>query len=741
MGIVSSQPSVVRLLTVALTVPPPKTSVDYVVHYKVPAKEKAEAEAGYVELIKALTAVGLASEVRRASKDSLYVFVKIASTELLQKQIYRARLQDWLHGIRSTTPNHDVANTLESEPVTEAERLRLVYLMMIKPENEGGAGITENAGKWKYVDAIFPLHNRAFNKQWISNWSGKYLLEESDIYDIREKFGENITLYFVFLRSYLRFLVVPSAIGFSAWLCLGQFSMIYAVATCLWSVIFFEYWKKKELDLAVQWGVRRVSEIQQPRPEYQWEYEKEDPVTGEALRVYPPMKRLQTQILQVPFALACVIALGSLSLTAISLEIFINEVYNGPGKQYLTFVPTVILVVCTPIISTLLMTAAKALTDRENYATVDAYNAALIQKQFVLNFMTSYMPLLFTTFVYLPFGQLLIPALDFWRRTAQVITFSKAPLATREFHINPQRISSQMFYFTVTAQIVNLATELVVPYVKQRAFAKAKEIQAKRGEDAVQDNPEETDFMKRVRNEYEMVVYDVAEDYREMVMQFGYLNLFSVAWPLAPCCFLVNNWVELRSDALKIAMSCRRPVPWRADSIGPWLQTLGVLSWLGSVTSSAIVFLCSRDRNGERGGASNFTAWGLLLSILLVEHFYFLAQIVVRTVLDKLESPGLQKERKERFLMKRRLLQDHLGQDVADRAAAPGIETSEKITRAALEEEARLTSLKGKSSPAEIFWQRQQGMQETIDIGRMFISQIDSKPGKPVNLAEPSPRA
>lgn len=418
-----------------------------------------------------------------------------------------------------------MAKTLENEPVTEAERLRLVYLMMIKPENEGGAGITENAGKWKYVDAIFPLQNTAFNKAWISNWGGKYLLEEKDIHDIRDKFGENITMYFVFLRSYLRFLVIPSAIGFSAWLCLGQFSMIYAVATCLWSVTFFEYWKKKEVDLAVQWGVRRVSEIQQPRPEFEWEFEKEDPITGEALRVYPPMKRLQTQMLQVPFALACVVALGSLSLTAISLEIFINEVYSGPGKQYLAFVPTVILVVCTPIISTGLMAAAKALTDRENYATVDAYHAALIQKQFVLNFMTSYMPLLFTTFVYLPFGHVLIPALEFWRRTAQAITFSKAPLATREFQINPQRISAQMFYFTVTAQIVNFATELVVPYIKQRAFAKAKEIQAKRSEETVQDNPEETAFMKRVRNEYEMGVYDVTEDYREMVMQFGKQNL------------------------------------------------------------------------------------------------------------------------------------------------------------------------------------------------------------------------
>lgn len=337
--------------------------------------------------------------------------------------------------------------------------------------------------------------------------------------------------------------------------------------------------------------------------------------------------------------------------------------------------------------------------------------------------MTSYMPLLFTSFVYLPFGHVLVPFLNFWGRTAQAITFSKKPLPTQQFKIDPQRISNQMFYFTVTAQIVNFATELVVPYVKQRAFAKAKEVQEKHssGQNGTKDHDDEVEFMKRVRSECEMESYDVTDDYREMVMQFGmcmrprgwtlnrltivagYMCLFSVAWPLAPLCFLVNNWVELRSDALKITMSCRRPVPWRADSIGPWLSTLGVLSWLGSITSSAIVFLCSGRRDGSRGTTSNITAWGLLLSILFVEHFYFLAQYLVRTIMDKFESPGLQQERKERFQMKSRMLKDNLGQDVAEKAAAPGAEKTESITRASLEEEARRSSISGHGSPTETY--------------------------------------
>ncbi|EXM25437.1 hypothetical protein FOTG_07861 [Fusarium oxysporum f. sp. vasinfectum 25433] len=497
--------------------------VDFVIHYKVPPSERAEAEAGFVQLIQALTTVGLATEVRHGDNNSLLVFVKVASPDLFAKQVYRARLADWLHGVRVSAPHSDVKQALQDEPVVEAERLRLIYLMITKPRNEGGAGITPSNAKWKYVESIFPLHSHKFNKNWIKKWSSKYILEQSDIDDIRDKFGESVAFYFAFLRSYFRFLVIPSGFGFVAWLLLGQFSFLYALLCGLWSVVFLEYWKKQEVDLAVQWGVRGVSSIQQARPEFEWDREAEDPVTGEVVKVYEPMKRIKTQLLQIPFALACVIALGALIVTCNSLEVFINEVYNGPGKQYLGFLPTILLVLGTPTISSLLMSAAEKLNSMENYATVDAHDAALIQKQFVLNFMTSYMALFFTAFVYIPFGHVLVPFLEFWRKTAQVVTFSEKPLPTREFQINPARISNQMFYFTVTAQIVNFATEVVVPYLKREALEKAK---ALKSQPKVQDDhEEEAEFLERVRKESTLETYDVSGDYREMVMQFGKLTL------------------------------------------------------------------------------------------------------------------------------------------------------------------------------------------------------------------------
>lgn len=182
----------------------------------------------------------------------------------------------------------------------------------------------------------------------------------------------------------------------------------------------------------------------------------------------------------------------------------------------------------------------------------------------------------------------------------------------------------------------------------------------------------------------------------------GYLSLFSVVWPLTAGSFLVNNWVEARSDALKIATNCQRPIPWRADSIGPWLGALGFLSWLGSLTSAALVFLFRSGGSGPDGSPWDIRAWALLLAILFAEHLYLLVQLVVRGVIRKLDSPGLQKEKAERFAMRKKLLERMVERDVTADAAGPGVGEGEKITREALEEEARRLSVAGEGRPEQL---------------------------------------
>ncbi|KAI5778942.1 calcium-activated chloride channel-domain-containing protein [Geopyxis carbonaria] len=635
--------------------------VDFVISFAFSrAKDKNESEAAFQRLLNALDAIGMRTEVRNGLEGKLLVCVRIRSTQKLIGEVYRSRIKDWLHGVRPAAPDDETQRSLDKEPLTEAERLRIVYAMLTNPESDGGAGITPKKGLWSLVDDIFPLHDTEFNKAWMKNWSTTWTVGPEELGKLRDMFGEKVAFYFAFLQTYFTFLLVAAAIGTGTFFLLPQYSLVFAVANCLWSIIFVEYWKRQEVDLAVRWNVRNVSQLQNKRARFQPDMTAEDPVTGELVKTFPAWKRLVRQALQIPFALGASIILSTLYAAVFAIEIFISEVYNGPLKSVLTFLPTVLLTVLVPTITGFLSSIATKLTDFENYENESSYEAAMTQKVFVFNFITSYVPLFLTAFIYVPFGNLIVPHLDVLGLLSQSPSEKDSPASV--FQVNPDRLRKQVFYFTVTAQAVSLAMETVVPHLKRKVFKKAKDFQNKRNGKVsihLNDAPEEKEFLDRIRSEAELGTYDVTDDLREMCMQFGYLCLFAPVWPVAAVSFLVNNWIELRSDAAKICLEMRRPVPHRADSIGPWLNNLGFLTWMGSVTSSALIYLFSNTASGPR----TLTTSGILVAIFFSEHVYFVARLVIRTALSKLDSPGLIKERQERFIVRRRFLQQSLGVD------------------------------------------------------------------------------
>ncbi len=130
---------------------------------------------------------------------------------------------------------------------------------------------------------------------------------------------------------------------------------------------------------------------------------------------------------------------------------------------------------------------------------------------------------------------------------------------------------------------------------------------------------------------------------------------------------LINNWLELRSDAFKIAVHVRRPIPTRTDTIGPWLDTLQFLTWLAALTNSALVFLFRPGKNEQcrplgtslehphahRDASSSSSSatqrQGMLTSALLIalgaSHGYILVRAVVRHALERMLWRGSREER------------------------------------------------------------------------------------------------
>lgn len=97
-----------------------------------------------------------------------------------------------------------------------------------------------------------------------------------------------------------------------------------------------------------------------------------------------------------------------------------------------------------------------------------------------------------------------------------------------------------------------------------------------------------------VWDEATMMPYDTFDDYTEMMIQFGYVTFFSLAWPLAPLFALINNVVEIRTDAFRLCYLSQRPVAHRAGGIGVWFNVLQSMSVLAIMTNCAHIGFTSR---------------------------------------------------------------------------------------------------------------------------------------------------
>jgi anoctamin-10 len=206
--------------------------------------------------------------------------------------------------------------------------------------------------------------------------------------------------------------------------------------------------------------------------------------------------------------------------------------------------------------------------------------------------------------------------------------------------------------------------------------------------------------------------------------------LFSVVWPLVPVSFLINNWIELRADALKIAVEMQRPLPFRADTIGPWLDSLSFLTWLGSLTSSALVYMFSNDGVGNDGTPYTMKAWALLLTMFLAEQSFLVVRWGVARAVGKMGSPAMKQDKQRKYLVRKRYVDESFkmisGKTSAAAAGQKALDLDasgsfEKIDKESLEDHARDAA---SVSLEQRFWMRQKGWKETAQIGEALIGRM-----------------
>ncbi|XP_075467214.1 anoctamin-8 isoform X3 [Ascaphus truei] len=213
---------------------------------------------------------------------------------------------------------------------------------------------------------------------------------------------------------------------------------------------------------------------------------------------------------------------------------------------------------------------------------------------------------------------------------------------------------------------------------RRRARAAMEEEQGKEGEeeeewwgkqnrDSWMDPPEENYSTKLTQAEVEscMKKYeDTFQDYQEMFVQFGYVVLFSSAFPLAAACALVNNIIEIRSDAFKLCSGLQRPFGRRVECIGQWQNVMEAMGVLAIIVNCYLI--------GQCGQLQRLIPWlspeTAIIFIVVLEHFALLLKYLIHVVIPDIpgwvaeEMAKLEYQRREAFKKHERQAQHHYHQ-------------------------------------------------------------------------------
>ncbi|KAJ2451263.1 hypothetical protein EV183_003717 [Coemansia sp. RSA 2336] len=617
---------------------------DFVVSFRSGKRTEEEAQQALQDTVKRLAEAGLVVEARpalraqrgggyRAEAGRVLLFVTCPRARL-EHEMQRSRVQDWLGGMVPLRRGDDGALEVDADvqedprrllaghdagQLAVAERQRLVQRIISGAHSEGGA---EVAGDGVEVVA---LHDRKFNQQWLGHWARTWLIDGKGLRRIREHFGDEIAMYFAFLQSYVLWLALPAAAGVVWWGAGGRFSWQFGVLLVLWSVVFTETWARREADIATSWGVRGVQHARDTRrAAFRPDRYTTDAATGERVATFSAARRWLRRLAGVPVIAALALGMAALIGLIFGLQTFISEFYAGPFGGVLGLVPVVLFSASLPGLTALCTRVAAALTEYENYEYEAEHMAQLTAKIFVFRFLQDQLYLFLTAWVFVPyrdvFGAWVTGAYDALRDVLPLapahagLKTSATPAA--------QLVQSMLTSFVVTSQLVNMGTETVLPLLQRwwstRSANRSPATDAdasKRGSrrrrmlasvfavaptavdawvesDGSADAPADIQqqFVARVAEETALPAYTTFEDYAEMASQFARVAFFSVAWPLAPLAALLNNWLELRTDAAKICSATQRPPARRVETIGPWLHALRMMCWLSSITNALLVY-------------------------------------------------------------------------------------------------------------------------------------------------------
>ena len=250
--------------------------------------------------------------------------------------------------------------------------------------------------------------------RWKFNWRKSTYVPGNDI---RKYFGEKLGMYFEWISHYAKYCLGFSLFGILFYILLQIIrndaevpaepeqpylitGSVFTFILIVWSTLFQEHWKRKQIMFAVKWGMLDFEDDETIRTEFKG-ITRCSPVTGQYNDIYySPIKRLCKTIIGASFS----ITLIAISIFLVVLFSDLKDKYNEEyeGEPLGAWIPTIfstanaIQILLFNIIHGIM---AIKFTNFENHRTQTEHESSLITKTFLFQFFNSYYSLFYLAFM------------------------------------------------------------------------------------------------------------------------------------------------------------------------------------------------------------------------------------------------------------------------------------------------------------------------------------------------------
>jgi len=491
--------------------------------------------------------------------------------------------------------------------------------LLQKESCEAGNNVLQQLVWDQRIVAYFPLHHAAKRKWLKQHWADSFFTRQP-IEDIREYFGEEIALFFVWFGYLCTMLWIPAFMGL--WVLSMQgialessgsvdnpYNPLYAIFIAVWAIMFAGGFKRLTLVYQHEWDTVDFEPVKPDRRDF-----VQCPNTYKTLNTinkkeeyYPdPLLRI---LWLVASTVVCTIMVIVNMVLVLMVKVVMNMLIQLLGLPHVG-------ILFGAIVQGLLIYGLRQvgaivfrfLNDKENWKDHNQYARAFYSKMFAFGFINSYFALFFFSFISNDFTFFGLLTLDVscpdndcinYVGLMTVVIFiegcilhylpSIIPFVTKCFTKEPVEPPPMEVYDEDSA----CTCTKCVPRLLNDDEKAAEEAFALNS--FASELTKEKDKNEKEKGALGQQLLTLDDFYFSNIMELGYLLLFGATCPLLPMLLLIFNMLELRSAAGEFLFSFQRARYVCAKDIGFWEIVIDILVVMAILTQTSY---CAFISNG-----------------------------------------------------------------------------------------------------------------------------------------------